>query len=168
MERTLEFLTSQFPRTGRVERIILRPIKRGETVLADETFAEAGVGLSGDHRKGGKRQVSLIQQEHLPVIAAMCGHAQIDPLTLRRNLVVSGINLLALKPLLPDQKLFLRIGEALIEIHGDCDPCSRMEEILGPGGYNAMRGHGGMVARIVESGRIRLGDAVSAVVPALS
>ena len=135
MERTLEFLSSQFPIQGRLETIILRPTKRGACELTTETTAIEGIGLAGDHSKGGKRQVSLIQHEHLPVIAALSGHAVVDPLVLRRNLVVSGINLLALKPLLADQVVQVRIGEAVFEIHADCDPCSRMESLRGPGGF---------------------------------
>ena len=73
---------------------------------------------------------------------------------LRRNLLVSGIPLIALKG-----RRF-RIGDVLLEGTESCDPCSRMEAALGPGGYNAMRGHGGLCARIIEGGRLRLGDAV--------
>ena len=80
----------------------------------------------------------------------------LDPALLRRNIVVAGLNLLALKG-----RRF-RIGGALLEGSGPCEPCSRMEEALGPGGYNAMRGHGGITARVVEGGLIRVGDAVAA------
>lgn len=65
---------------------------------------------------------------------------------------MAGINLAALKG-----RCF-RLGEALMEATGECHPCSRMEEILGPGGYNAVRGHGGITARVVERGAVRLGD----------
>jgi MOSC domain-containing protein YiiM len=70
--------------------------------------------------------------------------------------VISGLNLLALK-----NKRF-RLGEVLAEFTGPCQPCSAMEQALGPGGYNAMRGHGGICARIVEGGLIRTGDALLA------
>jgi MOSC domain-containing protein YiiM len=78
----------------------------------------------------------------------------VTPDLLRRNLVIAGINVSVLK----DQRF--TIGEVLLEGTGPCVPCSRMETNLGPGGYNAMRGHGGINARIVTSGTIRLGDAV--------
>jgi MOSC domain-containing protein YiiM len=106
-------------------------------------------------RVGGKRQVTLLQAEHLSAIAALCGIGhRCDPSLLRRNLVVSGINLLALK-----DKPFL-IGMVTLEGTGLCHPCSRMEEALGPGGYNAVRGHGGIMARIIEGGVLRIGDKV--------
>lgn len=68
--------------------------------------------------------------------------------------MVSGIPLIALKG-----RRF-RIGEVLCEGTAPCDPCSRMELALGAGGYNAMRGHGGLCARILEGGTFRVGDAV--------
>jgi MOSC domain-containing protein YiiM len=71
---------------------------------------------------------------------------------LRRNIVVSGINLLALK-----DKQF-RVGGAVLAFSGLCHPCSKMERELGPGGYNAMRGHGGITARVVSAGSVSLGD----------
>jgi MOSC domain-containing protein YiiM len=73
----------------------------------------------------------------------------------RRNLVVSGINLFALR----EQRF--ATGTALFEGAGPCEPCSRMEMNLGAGGYNAMRGHGGIIARVLEGGVIRLDEAVT-------
>ena len=88
------------------------------------------------------------------MIAACVGLANVEPQLLRRNIVVSGINLLALK-----DKQF-RLGEVLLEYSGACHPCSKMEAALGAGGYNAMRGHGGITARVIEAGTAQLGDAV--------
>ena len=119
-------------------------------------MAVASKGLQGDRYKnaGGPRQVTLIQGEHIDTIAAFLKKEQIDPSMLRRNIVVRGINLLALK-----EKQF-NIGDAILEYSGDCHPCSRMEESLGKGGYNAMRGLGGITARVVKSGMIKVGDVV--------
>jgi MOSC domain-containing protein YiiM len=49
----------------------------------------------------------------------------------------------------------------LIEGTGPFEPRSRMEMNLGAGGYNAMRGHGGIIARVPEGGVIRPDDAVT-------
>lgn len=115
-------------------------------------------GLEGDRfkssRKDSPRQVTLIQQEHLGVIAACLHRDAIEPSLLRRNIVVSGINLLALK-----DKSF-RVGDTLLQYTGLCHPCSKMERQLGAGGYNAMRGHGGITARVLKAGSIRLTDPV--------
>ncbi|UCD70331.1 MAG: MOSC domain-containing protein [Betaproteobacteria bacterium] len=150
-------LMATFPRLGTVRWIGVRAERRALLVALDEVEAVAGHGLLGDHyasRTNGKRQVTLIQQEHLVVVAQLLGKAEVLPESVRRNIVVSGINLYALR----DRRF--RIGEVSLEGTGTCNPCSRMEEVLGTGGYNAMRGHGGIVCRILESGAIRLGDAL--------
>ena len=151
-------LFAQFPRAGRVEWIGLRPARTVSMEAVDAVEAVAGKGLVGDRYIGasGKRGITLIQAEHLPVVAALAGHERVAAATLRRNLVVAGIPLVALK----DRRF--RIGDVLLEGTGPCDPCSRMEDALGPGGYNAMRGHGGICARIVAGGVIRPGDRVEA------
>ncbi|CAN5708710.1 MOSC domain-containing protein [soil metagenome] len=159
----LHRLMTRFPRAGRVQWIGLRPARDVDMREVDEAEAVAGAGLRGDRyalaRAGagsGKRGVTLIQAEHLPVIAALAGHEVVAPARLRRNLVVAGIALLALKG------LRFRVGEVLLEGTGPCDPCARMEDELGPGGYNAMRGMGGLCARILEGGTLRRGDVVAA------
>jgi MOSC domain-containing protein YiiM len=81
----------------------------------------------------------------------------ISPALVRRNIVVVGLNLLALK----DRRF--RIGEALLETSGECHPCSRMDENRGVGGYNAMRGLGGITARVIADGRVVVGDLVTRV-----
>jgi MOSC domain-containing protein YiiM len=146
---------------GCVEQIVVRGDPRHPARRVEATVAHAGIGLADD-RLGlrgeaelSTRQVTLIQHEHLAVIAQLARVDAVDALALRRNLVVSGINLLALK------NRRLRVGEALLEIVGPCAPCSRMEEAIGPGGYAAMRGHGGMTARVLEGGAIRVGDGVT-------
>ncbi len=145
---------------GRVEAIIVRGRPREVARRVQATLARAGVGLADD-RLGvagaaelSTRQVTLIQHEHLPVIAQLAGVNAVAPEGLRRNLVISGINLLALK------NAQLRVGAAMLELVGPCHPCSRMEEVIGPGGYAAMRGHGGMTARVLEDGIIAIGDPV--------
>lgn len=152
-------LMATLPRSGRIEWIGLRPRREVPMDEVRQVVAETGAGLVGDRYSGGsgKRGITLIQAEHLPVIAALSGHEAVRPATLRRNLVVSGLPLIALKG-----RRF-RVGEVLLEGTDECDPCSRMEAALGPGGFNAMRNHGGLCARILEGGTIRLGDAVTAV-----
>lgn len=142
-------------RAGRLVGIGLRPARREDVVMI-EAAEVALSGLVGDRRaRPGKRAVTLIQAEHLPVIASLLGLERVEPAALRRNLVVEGINLLGLRA-----RRF-RLGGAVLEGSGLCAPCSRMEETLGPGGYAAVRGHGGITASVVEPGRVALGDALT-------
>ncbi|HJR75076.1 MAG TPA: MOSC domain-containing protein [Luteimonas sp.] len=154
-------LMSQFPRGGRIDWIGLRPARDTAMESVVSVEAVAGQGLVGDRYMkasgSGKRGITLIQAEHLPAIAALAGRESVAPALLRRNVVVAGIPLIALK----GRKF--RIGDVLLEGTDSCDPCSRMEAALGPGGYNAMRGHGGLCARILEGGSLRIGDGVVAV-----
>jgi MOSC domain-containing protein YiiM len=142
---------------GRVIWMGVRPARREPLVTVESMIVEAGKGIVGDRYKtstNGPRQVTLIQGEDLDAIASYMKRESIDPGLLRRNIVVRGINLLAMK-----DKRF-QIGSALFEYTGECHPCSRMEENLGVGGYNAVRGHGGITARVLDSGKINLGDAI--------
>ncbi|MBB6016369.1 MOSC domain-containing protein [Deinococcus radiopugnans] len=184
--KTIQELRATFPRPGRVDWLGLRPARRVTPVRVSEVEAHPLVGLLGDHGKTaparltalsgeleaaprpsnpaipggpGRRQVTLIQAEHLPVIAALAGLEAVTPELLRRNIVVSGVALLALK----DARF--RIGEVVLEGTGECHPCSRMEENLGEGGYNAVRGHGGLTARVIVGGVIHEGDAVTPLPP---
>ena len=151
-------LLSSIPQIGRVEWIGVRPARRSKLIVLDEVDADVERGLQGDRFDGGDsktRQVTLIQFEHLNAMAGILQRPPIDPGLLRRNIVVAGINLQSLK------NQYFQIGSAILLGTGDCAPCNRMEENLGPGGYNAMRGHGGITARVHQSGRIRLGDPVA-------
>ena len=150
---------SQFPKEGRVEWIGLRPERKAPLVVVEQVEALENKGLKGDRasqKSGGNRQVTFIQGEYLDATASMLGRDTIDPGLARRNIVIRGINLQTLKG-----RRF-RVGDAEFELAEECHPCSRMEENLGPGGYNAMRGHGGWCAVVLKGGQIRMGDAVTA------
>lgn len=111
-------------------------------------------GLAGDRSRAGKRAVTLIQAEHLPAIGAYLGRDAVDPMDLRRNIVISGLNLASLK----DRQI--AIGDAVLHLSVICAPCSRMEETFGCGGYAAVRGHGGWCAEVITPGVVRIGDPV--------
>ncbi|WP_228260702.1 MOSC domain-containing protein [Marinobacter orientalis] len=99
-QTSLQTLFDTLPQTGRVEWIGIRPA-RGEAMEAlDSVAVSPGKGLEGDRFKGretSKRQVTLIQKEHLHAIASCLHREAIAPEVFRRNIVVSGLNLLALK-----------------------------------------------------------------------
>lgn len=156
MEILKELLLSR-ETTGTVEWLGFSTASRS-TIVTPEFVEIIHGGVRGDHHcrpaRPSKRQVTLIQAEHLPVVASLIGRKEISPELLRRNVVVSGINLSALR------YMRFRIGTAVLEGSGPCPPCSRMEENLGSGGYSAMVNHGGITAIVITAGHVQLGDTV--------
>ncbi|MBL8523477.1 MAG: MOSC domain-containing protein [Betaproteobacteria bacterium] len=158
----LRELMSTFPFEGRVVWIGVRPATREPMRVMERVEAIAGRGLAGDRtamksRPGNARQVTLIQAEHLDAVARLLRRGVVDPSLARRNIVIGGVNLLSLKG------HRFQLGGALLEMTGECHPCSLMELQMGEGGYNAMRGHGGINARVIEGGPIAVGDILTAV-----
>ena len=144
-------------RKGRIVWIGLRPGRQQSLLEVESATLVAEHGIEGDHyvtRRNGPRQVTLVAAEDIEAIASFLGQEDIAPALLRRNIVARGINLVALK-----NRRF-RVGSVLLEGTGECAPCSRMELNLGRGGFNAMRGHGGITARILAGGEMRVGDAI--------
>ena len=143
---------------GRLEWIGLRTERRGQVQVVDSTEAIVDLGLKGDHRclktPGSARQVTIISREFIQSIQQLMGLDAIDPAGLRRNLVISGMNL----NLLRYQRL--QIGEVILETSALAHPCSRMDEFLGKGGAAAMFGYGGLCAKVVQGGRLAVGDDV--------
>ncbi|MBD8576453.1 MOSC domain-containing protein [Pseudomonas syringae] len=154
----LQQLIADVPQQGQVRWIGVRPQSRSAMIELDAVEARREAGLTGDHARPGPRnarQVTLIQWEHLAVISSLLGRPADRPVLaqdLRRNLVISGINLFSLK-----NRRF-RIGQAILETTGWCQPCARLEQNLGLGTFQAVRGHGGITARVIQSGIIRLCD----------
>lgn len=144
--------------SGELIWIGVRPARKTDMLEPAETMAVAGCGLEGDHRmkktQGSARQVTIISQEYINLISHFLNNRPIHASMLRRNLVVSNINLTALR-----YQTF-QIGQAIFEASALCHPCSRMEQVLGKGGIAAMLGHGGLCCKILQSGIIRVGDEV--------
>jgi MOSC domain-containing protein YiiM len=135
----------------------VRPARHAPLLTPDAAHLTPADGVLGDHyssRTGAARSVTLIEQECLAAIFSYLDVGIPDPMLLRRNVVTAGINLDALR----DRRF--QVGGAVLEYTGVCHPCSRMEALLGPGGYNAVRGKGGITARVLEGGTVALGDAV--------
>ena len=159
MSENIKDLLEHFHQPGTLDWIGIRPGKREPLNPVETAEIIIGQGLVNDHYKGssGNRDVTLIQAEHLEAVGKILGK-EVPPTLTRRNLVVSGLNLLSLVD------KHIQIGqEVILEITGLCHPCSRMEENLGFGGYNAMRGHGGITAKVIQGGNISVGDPLEVV-----
>ncbi len=150
-------LKTHFPHKGKIEWIGLRTKSSREITTVSSAELLVNHGIMGDksaQKPGSRRQVTLIQAEYFPVMESFL-QKQIKPEQLRRNIVVSGINL---SVLLGHN---LNINDAVLEITGNCAPCKKMEEALGFGAFNMMRNHGGVNAIVLKGGVINIGDEVT-------
>lgn len=122
----------------------LVPMVTHEEILAVENRGFAGCAHG---RPGGRRQVLLMDIETLEEMG-------IAPGAVKENITTRGIQIRGLKA---GERL--RIGEVVLEVTYRCDPCDRMNEIR-PGLKEELRGRRGMLFRVVEGGRIRVGDSI--------
>jgi MOSC domain-containing protein YiiM len=146
---------------GTVQWIGLRVGKEKPMNSVTQVAVDATSGLEGDRFTSSgpaNRQVTFIQQEHMDVVASLMGRDRVDHSLTRRNILVSGINLLSF------EGQSFRVGDCTFKCTGPCEPCQRMNITLGPGGLHAMAGHGGILAEVVTAGTIRTGDAVTRIV----
>jgi MOSC domain-containing protein YiiM len=123
--------------------------KSGRSVGHERRRAIAGEGLEGcAHANPPKREVLFVSAEHLRAV-------DVEPGSIRENLTVEGDDV-EQWPI--GQRV--RVGEqAVFEITMVCDPCHRMDELRN--GLRAeLEGRRGMLARIVESGEVAVGDPV--------
>ncbi len=146
--------------TGRLIGIARRARPRAPMETLDATSVSTAAGVAGDIRgKPGKRQVTVLALEGFRDALADLGLSPglAAPWTLRRaNLLVEGIAL-------PRQAgARLRIGDLVLEVTGETDPCRRMDEQLP--GLTAALGpdwRGGVTCRVIAGAGIALGDPVS-------
>jgi MOSC domain-containing protein YiiM len=146
--------------TPTVVHLHVAPGRRLPMHSIPEVYAEAGLGLVGDRYHGAKhRHVSVQSASALAGAAATYGAPVPAGLT-RRNVTLSHGDV----PTAPGTRL--RVGAALLEVVRVAAPCKLLDDTIGPGAQHALRHRGGSVLRVLESGRIQVGDTAYAVPPA--
>lgn len=127
--------------------------KKSPMIPLDEATLVAGIGVKGSRngRPGGKRQVLIVPMEIIEAFALNIGD-------LREQITTRGFDAMALQV-----KDRIRIGDAILEATGECEPCEQMEDIR-PGLQAALDHQRGMLFRVIEGGEIKIGDEISVVV----
>ncbi len=131
-----------------------------------EVEAVAGVGLAGDRyatelgfysarpTDPGAREVTLFEAEVLDQLSAE-HRIVLSAAEHRRNLTTRGVRLDAL---LGHR---FRVGEVVLEGVKDCPPCDHLEQLVGKPVLRLLVNRGGLRARVLEDGTIRLGDTIT-------
>lgn len=138
--------------TAKLLGIAIKPKPREPMHTLTTVELSTAAGLTGDCRgKPGPRQVTLLSQA---AWRAACAELHVDlPWTTRRaNLLVDAL------PLIETSGARLVIGQAVLEITGETDPCGRMEKAQ-PGLFAALSRdwRGGVCCRVLRGGPLALG-----------
>jgi MOSC domain-containing protein YiiM len=99
------------------------------------------------HRRGGRRNVLFVASEDLEAL-------DVAPGAVKENFTVRGADVMRW-PI--GQRL--EIGDAEFEISMVCDPCSNME-LIRPGLQAELEGRRGMLARVIRTGSVAVGDEI--------
>jgi len=112
-------------------------------------------GIVGNVEQGGRRQVTLIEEEVWASLMRELGGGGLSPSARRANVMLSGVRLR------DSRGRRLEIGEVVLELRGETKPCERMDEALpGLAGAMFLDWRGGAYATIEKGGRIGVGDVV--------
>ena len=139
---------------GQLVAIWIKRFKRGPMDPVDSAELIAARGIAGNANQGGKRQVTIIEQEVWDLLMYQLQES-LSPTVRRANLMVRGICLMN------SRGRILRVGKCRIRIYGETKPCERMDEAL-PGLQKAMYANwgGGAFGEVLDDGRISIGDKV--------
>ncbi len=134
--------------------IWIKRAHRGPMDAVGRAVLRAGAGLVGNADQGGRRQVTLIEQQAWTDAESEAG-TQIDPSARRATLLISGLRLEG------SRGRRLRIGAAELEINGETRPCERMDEAY-PGLRSALKPswRGGVFATVLNDAEIAVGAPV--------
>ena len=147
---------------GVVEGIFIASKGSAEMERVEEVRTIEGCGIEGDRycegtgfwtRYGDVCEVTLIESEDLDYIQNELG-ISVKNGEHRRNIITSGVRLGDLR-----RKRF-RIGEAVLEYDRPRPPCRHVQDLSEPGMTRALKGRGGICARVVKGGKIRARDAI--------